>query len=207
MAPAGAQAQRDVSGRADLERDVGVRPVAAVARALAPRVDVRAAPGEGVERLAAEAGRLERDPQGGVEQVVLARHDVAGRQLEAATVGTHDRTRAVGEERHEREPRHLGRRHRFVDELEVHALAPALGGNPRTEGLANRRKSRGVRTEAKEADGRAEPRVETPEKAERKATSGTYDTDEPKIKRKYRAQEIPKYLGPCFRYKPPGGDV
>ena len=114
------QAQGDVSGRADLERDVGVGPVPAVARALTPRVDVRTAAGEGVERLTAEAGRLERDPERGVEQVVLARQHVAGRELEAAAVGTHHRAGAVGEERHEREPRHLGGRHRFVDELEVH---------------------------------------------------------------------------------------
>ena len=116
-----AQAQGDVPGRADLERDVVVGPVPAVARALTPRVHVRAATGERVERLAAEAGRLERDPERGVEQVVLARQDVAGRQLEAAAVGTHDRAGAVGEERHEREARHVGRRNRFVDELEVHA--------------------------------------------------------------------------------------
>ena len=121
VAPPTAQAQGDVPGRADLERDVVVGPVPAVARALTPRVHVRATTGERVERLAAEAGRLERDPERGVEQVVLARQDVAGRQLEAAAVGTHDRAGAVGEERHEREARHVGRRNRFVDELEVHA--------------------------------------------------------------------------------------
>ena len=97
-----------------------MRPVAAVSAALTPHVDVRTAAGEGVERLTAEAGRLERDPEGGVEQEVLARQHVAGRQLETPAVGAHDHAGTIGEERHEREPRHLGGRHRFVDELEVH---------------------------------------------------------------------------------------
>ena len=54
-----------------------------------------------MERLAAEAGGLERDPQGGLEQVVLAGEDVAGRELEAAVCGADHRAGAVGEERHE----------------------------------------------------------------------------------------------------------
>ena len=110
----------DVVGLADLERNVRVRPISPVPRTLAPREDVRAAPSERMERLAAEARRFERNPQRGVEQVVLAGQDHPARELEAAVAGTHHGAEAVGKEGHEGEAGHLGGRRLVFDQLEVH---------------------------------------------------------------------------------------
>ena len=114
------EAVDDVGGLADLEGSLRMRPTSPVAGTLAPREDVRAAPGECMERLAPEAGSFERDPESGVEQVVLAGQHLARRKLETAVFAPHDGAAAVREERHEGEPRHLGRRGLFCDELEVH---------------------------------------------------------------------------------------
>ena len=95
-------------------------PPSPVAGAFTPAEDVGAAPGERVERLATEAGGLEGDSKGRVEDVVLVGKDLAGGQFEAAACGAHHGTGAVGEERHERELGHLGLRHLVFDELELH---------------------------------------------------------------------------------------
>src|SRR5712691_4726525 len=96
---------------------------ARIRRALNPGEQVVTGLAEGAEMLITEARRLQRYPEHGVEQVVLAvPHLASGQAGPGWTLDEH--AAPVGQERHERDPPHLIGRRIGADQVQRHVDPP-----------------------------------------------------------------------------------